>query len=113
LAVNSAYKITGMLDSYHARPFLTMFFAAADHPRMYDQSPALDHVRSGELMVAGVPPSLAAAPLYLPGLTRLVGGGALLSCERLLHGHVRITEGRLLPDQLAGHSSVALASDWT
>jgi hypothetical protein len=24
LAVNSAYKITGMLDSYHARPFLIM-----------------------------------------------------------------------------------------
>jgi hypothetical protein len=25
LAVNSAYKITGMLDSYHGRPFLTCF----------------------------------------------------------------------------------------
>jgi hypothetical protein len=36
LAVNSAYKITGMLDSYHARPFLIMLLSAADRPRTQD-----------------------------------------------------------------------------
>jgi hypothetical protein len=41
LAVNSAYKITGMLDSYHARPFLTMRLAGETARRPSANRPCL------------------------------------------------------------------------
>jgi hypothetical protein len=48
LAVNSAYKITGMLDSYHAQPFLTMLIAAADHRERRTSRSSLEHI-GGEI----------------------------------------------------------------